>query len=61
MCMQIHSVVFVLSRQTNKQKYAKKINLLCAGNNVFVKYQTQEGFEPPNPPFAYALVHLCKL
>jgi len=44
-CMQIHSVVFALSRQINKQKvtYAQTINLLCAGNKVFVKYQAQEG------------------
>jgi len=31
-CMPIHSVVFVLSRQINKQKHTKTINLLCAGN-----------------------------
>ena len=42
-CMQIHSVEFALSRQINKQKYAKTINLLCAGNKVFVKYQAQGG------------------
>jgi len=42
-CMQIHSVVFVLNRQINKQKYAKTINLLCAGNKISVKYQAQEG------------------
>jgi len=42
-CMQIHSVVFALSRQINKQKYAKTINILCAGNNIFVTYQTQMG------------------
>ena len=28
-CMQIHSVVFALSRQINKQNYAKTINLLA--------------------------------
>ena len=33
-CMQIHSVLFALRRQINKQKYAKTINLLCAGNKV---------------------------
>jgi len=38
-CMQIHSVVFALSRQINKQKVRKKFELLCAGNKVFVKYQ----------------------
>jgi len=37
--MQIHSVVFAISPQINKKKYAKTINLLCAGNKVFVKYQ----------------------
>jgi len=41
--MQIHSVAFALSLQSNKQKYAKTINLLCAGNKVFVKYQAQGG------------------
>jgi len=30
--MQIYSVVLVLSRQINKQKVCKTINLLCAGN-----------------------------
>jgi len=48
-CMQIHSVVFALSRKINKQKYAKIINPLCAGNKVFVKYQAKGGFNP-NPP-----------
>jgi len=33
-CMHIHSLVFALSRQINKQKCAKTI-LLCAGNKVF--------------------------
>jgi len=28
-CMQIYSVVFALSRQINKQKYAKTLNLLA--------------------------------
>jgi len=42
-CMHIHSVVFAISRQINKQKYAKTLNLLCAGNKVFVKYQVQGG------------------
>ena len=49
-CMQSHSVVFALSRHINKKKYAKTINLLCAGNNVFVKYQAQGGVLPKNPP-----------
>jgi len=51
-CIQIHSVVFALSRQINKQKYAKTINLLCAGNKFFVKYQPQGFFNPkPQPPW----------
>jgi len=45
-CMQIHTSLFALSRQINKQKYAKTINLLCAGNKVFVKYQAQGGVNP---------------
>jgi len=48
-CMQIYSVVFAISRQINKQNYAKTINLLCAGNKVFVKYQVQGGFNPKPP------------
>jgi len=40
-CMQIHSLFFALSSQINKQKYAKTMNLLCADNKVFVKYQAQ--------------------
>jgi len=43
-CMQIPTLLFALNRQTNKQKYAKTINLLCAGDKVFVKYQAQGGF-----------------
>ena len=50
-CMQIHSVVFALRRQINKQTYAKIVNLICAGNTVFVKYQAQGGLTP-NPPCA---------
>jgi len=53
-CMQIHTVVFAVSRQINMQKYAKTINLLCAGNKVFVKYQAQGGLTPTTP-LAYAL------
>ena len=41
-CMQIHTLLFALSWQINKQKYAKTINLLCAGSKVFVKYQAQD-------------------
>jgi len=43
-CMQIHFVVFALSRQINKEKYAKTINLLWAGNKIFVTYQTHGRF-----------------
>jgi len=38
------------------KKYAKTINLLCAGNKVFVKCQAQEVFLTPTP-LAYALAH----
>jgi len=38
--MQIHSVVFAVNQQINKQMYTKTINLLCADNEVFVKYLT---------------------
>jgi len=33
-CMQIHSVVFALNRQINKQKVSETINLLCPGDEV---------------------------
>ena len=33
-CMQFHSVVLAISRQINKQRHAKTINPLCAGNKV---------------------------
>jgi len=50
-CMQIHSVVFALSRQINKQQVYENINLLCAGEKVFVKYQAQgAGFNPKDSP-----------
>jgi len=40
--MQIHSVLFAISRQIDKQKvYAKTIKFLCKGNKAFVKYQAQ--------------------
>jgi len=49
-CMQIHSVVFAWSRENNKKKYAKTVNLLCAANKAFVKYQAQgAGFNPNLP------------
>ena len=41
-CMQIYSMAFALSWQINKKKYAKTVNL-CAGNELFVKYQAQGG------------------
>jgi len=47
--MQIYSMVFPISRQINKKKYAKTVNLICAGNKVFVKYQAQGGGLNPNP------------
>jgi len=47
--MQIYSVLFALSRPSNKQKYAKTINLLCVGNKVFVKYQAQWRVNLRNP------------
>jgi len=53
-CIQIHTLLFALSRQINKQKYAKTINLLRAGNKVFVKYQAQEALNQ-TPLLANAL------
>jgi len=41
--MQIYSMVFAISRQINKEKYAKTVNLVYVGNKVFVKYQAQRG------------------
>jgi len=41
-----------VDKLTNK-KYAKTINLLCAGNKVFVKCEAQGGFDPT--PLAFAL------
>jgi len=49
-CMQINSMVFALSRKINKQKVCENSNLLCAGNELFVKYQAQGGGVNPNPP-----------
>jgi len=37
------------------KKYAETINIVCAGNRVFVKYQAQEGGLTPTPHLAYAL------
>jgi len=36
------SVVFTLSRQINKQNYAKTSNFLWEGNKVFVECQAQK-------------------
>jgi len=61
-CLHIHSVVFAISRHINKQKYAKTLNLRCAGNKVFVKYQAQgEGFNPKHPlAYAFELTHILQ-
>jgi len=47
-CMQINSVpwyLYYLDKLASK-KYAKTINLLCKGDRVFVKYQSQGGVTP---------------
>jgi len=49
-CGQIHTLLFALSRQINKQKYAKTFNLICANIKVFVKYQAQGGLTPTPTP-----------
>jgi len=49
-CTEIDSVVFAVSRQINKQKYVKTIDLLRKDNKVFVKHQSQGGIFNPNPP-----------
>jgi len=54
-CIPIHSVVFALSPQINKQKYAKTIHLLCAGNKDFCKISSSRGEATPKPPLAFAL------
>jgi len=45
-CMQSNSVVFLLSREINKQAYMKTINLLCADNKD-LKDIKLKGFNPP--------------
>jgi len=59
-CTQIHSVVFALNRQINKQTCAKTINLLCKGNTIFVNIKLKGGLTP-NPPLCTSLVQatLC--
>jgi len=50
-CMQIHSVVFALNRQSNKQKVCENnYSPSRAGYTVFVKCQAQGGRVNPNPP-----------
>jgi len=44
----------LVDKLTNK-KYAKTINLLCAGNKAFVKDQAQGVFNP-NPPLRTPLI-----
>jgi len=62
-CMQIHSVVFALSREINKQKVCENNNLFV--HKVFVKYQAQGGVFNPNPPLRspcvepFFLVSVC--
>jgi len=56
-CMQIHSVVFALSRQINKQKYAKTINPLCAGNNVLWNIKLKGEGLTANPSLAHAIAY----
>jgi len=51
-CMEIHSVVFALSRYINKQKVWENNNLLCAGNKVF---ETLNSRGVNANPIAYAL------
>ena len=41
MCMQICSEVFALSRQINKQKYAKTINLLKQVNTFMLNIKLE--------------------
>ena len=45
------------------KKYVKTINLLCAGNKVFVKFQAQGGLPqtPPQLPTALADTQLLNL
>jgi len=53
-------VVYPVSRQINKQKVCENNHSLCAGNNVFVKYQAQGGVLAPKSPLAYVLGRKCK-
>jgi len=55
-CMQIHSVVFAINPQINKQKVRE--NNLRAGNKVFVKNQAKGGWLTPIPPLRTPLLSL---
>jgi len=62
-CVQIHSVVFALKHYVDKltsKKYAKTINRLCAGNDIFVKCQTQ-GEVNPNRPLRTPLLPIAMI
>jgi len=48
-CMQIHSVIFVLSRQINKQKYATAVNLLCEGKTFLQNIKLKGRGLTPSP------------
>ena len=55
-CKFILSYLHYVDKLTSK-KYAKTVNLICAGNIVFVKYQVQGGFNP-NPPLRTPLLNI---
>jgi len=62
-CLHIHSVVFAVSRQINEQNECEKLKIRCAGNKVFVKYQTQGGCNPTPPcvrPWRWLLHCFCR-
>jgi len=59
-CMQIHFVLFALSRQLNKQKVCENNYLLCAGNKVFYNVKLKGG-GLTQKPLAYALASLSPL
>jgi len=47
-CKFIPWYLHYVDKLTSK-KYAKTVNLLCAGNKVFVKYQAEVGVTPTPP------------
>jgi len=55
-CKFIPWYLHYVDKLTSK-KYAKTINLLCAGNTVFVKYQAQGGGNP-NAPLRTPLLNI---